>query len=74
MVPIEKSLGLVPVIVGAVPETVTEAFVGLLSVTVCGELAVPTVCALKVSEAGLTLTAGLAAVPFKVMVTVLPAP
>lgn len=73
LVLIEKSLRLVPVIVGAVPETVTAAFVGLLSVTVCDELATPTVCGPKVSDVGLTLTAGFAEFPFRVIVTV-PAP
>lgn len=38
-----KSPGFAPVMAGAVPETVTEEPVGLLSVTVCDALVVPTV-------------------------------
>ncbi len=40
-VPSEKSLALVPVNAGTVPETVTGEVVGLLRVTVCDALDVP---------------------------------
>lgn len=61
-----KSPGLVPVIVGRVPETVAAEPVGLLSVTVCEPLVVPTDCALNVSELGDTLTFGFVPVPERV--------